>query len=194
MGDSSNRQLSEFNLEGQFLGFMGNAVGKQKYLRLALAQREAIESFAAGELQIKIAKELRASLSSTLVPGDRIQVCGVRKLKQSTGKLKLKAYRITPVAVDSEQTRAAAKPLPSQPKAKILVCQKSGCVKRGAKKVCKALETAVCDRGLQEQVKIERTGCLKCCSSGPNLVLMPGKTYYKRIRPNAIASLLEKHL
>lgn len=201
MGDSSYSQLSEFNFEGQFLGFVSDKVGKLKYLELALVhpqdvvqQHDAIASFTIGEVQIKISKELRRSLASTLVPGDKIQVAGVSKLKQSTGELKLKAYRITPIAVSSERTMSAAKALPSQPKVKILLCQKSGCLKRGGRELCQALEAIVRDRGLQERVTIERTSCLKCCSSGPNLVFMPGKTYYSRIRPNAIVDLLEKHL
>ncbi|HEY9612113.1 MAG TPA: (2Fe-2S) ferredoxin domain-containing protein [Allocoleopsis sp.] len=47
------------------------------------------------------------------------------------------------------------------------------------------------DRGLQDQVKIERTGCLKRCSQAPNVVLMPGKTRLSGMHPDAIATLIE---
>lgn len=202
MSNSSYRQLSEFSIEGQFLGFVGDDVGKMKYLELALVhpqdvvqqQNEAIASFTIGEVQIKVAKELRPYLNSSLVPGDQIQVSGVSKLKQSTGELKLKAYRITPVAVRLDRTMPAVAAFPSQQKIKILLCQKSGCLKRGSKELRQALEAAVRDRHLQERVIIERTSCLKCCSLGPNLVFMPGKQRYSRIQPNAIIDLLEKHL
>lgn len=76
-------------------------------------------------------------------------------------------------------------------KEKILVCQKSGCLQQGGEGLCQALEQALCDRGLQNRVTIERTGCLKRCSSGPNLVSLLGKQFYSHIQPDAIAALLE---
>lgn len=71
------------------------------------------------------------------------------------------------------------------------MCQKSGYLKRGGKRLCQELEATLCDRGLQDQVKIERTGCLKRCSQAPNLVLMPGKTRLSGMHPDAIATLIE---
>lgn len=80
-------------------------------------------------------------------------------------------------------------------KEKILVCQRSGgCLNQGGEGLCQALEAALCDRGLQNRVTIERTGCLKRCSSGPNLVSLLGKKHYSGIQPDAIAALLETQL
>ena len=62
-----------------------------------------------------------------------------------------------------------------------MVCQKSDCMKRGGKAVCQALEAALSDRGLEDQVTIKGTGCMKNCKAGPNLV-MPDKTRYSRIQ------------
>jgi NADH:ubiquinone oxidoreductase subunit E len=78
--------------------------------------------------------------------------------------------------------------------AKIMVCQKSGCIKRGGKGLLSKLEKTLCDRGLLEKVKIEHTDCQKRCSSAPNCVLVLGKKQYRKIHPDAIASLLENHL
>lgn len=50
---------------------------------------------------------------------------------------------------------------------------------------------ATCDRGLEDRVAIERTGCLKRCSQAPNMVLMPGKTRLSGMEPDAIVTLLE---
>ncbi|PMB09830.1 DNA-binding protein, partial [Fischerella thermalis CCMEE 5328] len=38
------------------------------------------------------------------------------------------------------------------------------------------------------------TGCLKCCNSAPNCVLQLGQKEFKKVHPEAIASLLENHL
>jgi (2Fe-2S) ferredoxin len=82
----------------------------------------------------------------------------------------------------------------SVPTAKILICQKSDCRKRGGDAVCKALQQELEQRGLKEQVTLEKTGCLKKCKSGPNLVILPDKTRYSKVEPEAIPVLIEQHL
>ncbi|MBE9051247.1 (2Fe-2S) ferredoxin domain-containing protein [Nostocales cyanobacterium LEGE 11386] len=171
--------LSELNLEGQFLGFVGDKPGKYKYLQLEISS---------GNVQIKLPKELRRTLISSLIPGEPISVCGISKLNPHTGKIKLKAYRVNSIDGCQDQN------LPSPAQAKIMVCQKSGCLKRGGKGLLSDLEKTLCDRGLLDQVKIERTGCQKRCSSAPNCILQLGKKKYKKVNPEAIASLLENHL
>ncbi|MEH1842789.1 MAG: (2Fe-2S) ferredoxin domain-containing protein [Nostoc sp.] len=171
--------LSELNLEGQLLGFVGGEPGKYKYLQLAVPS---------GNVEIKLPKELRRLLSSSLVPGQQIRVCGHSKVDSRTSKIKIKAYRVTPIDACPKQD------LPPQPKARIMVCQKGGCLKRGGKGLLSELEKTLCDRGLLDKVNIEHTSCQKCCGSAPNCVLQLGNKKYKNIHPEAIASLLESHL
>ena len=88
-------------------------------------------------------------------------------------------------------------PLSPEPKAKpvkatILVCQKSDCMKRGGTGVCRALEAALSDRSLSNEVTIKGTGCMKNCKAGPNLV-MPDKTRYSRIQASQVPALIDKH-
>ena len=171
--------LSELNIEGQFLGFVGNKTGKYKYLRLGIAN---------GKIKVKIPKNLRCSLGSSLVPGEQISIDAMSKLNPRTNKLKLQPYQIQAVGFCLIKQR-----LP-QPKPKIMVCQKSGCMKRGGKGLLSDLEKTLGDRGLSDKVTIEHTDCQKRCSSAPNCVLMLGKKQYKKAHPEAIASLLENHL
>jgi (2Fe-2S) ferredoxin len=178
MGDKFLR-LSEINLEGQFLGFVGDVPRKFKYLRLAIPSREVL---------VKIPKELRNSLSLSLQPGEQIRVYGFSKLDKHTGEIQLKAYQISPIDVCPNHNM-----LP-QSQARIMVCQKSGCLKRGGKGLLSELEKTLCDRGLLDKVTIEHTGCQKRCSSAPNCILQLGKKKYKKAHPEAIASLLESHL
>ncbi|BAY15165.1 nucleic acid binding, OB-fold, tRNA/helicase-type [Anabaenopsis circularis NIES-21] len=178
MGDKYLK-LSELNLEGQFLGFAGIKSGKAKYLQLAIAS---------GNLHIKLPKELRSTLPCSLIPGEQILICGVTKVNTHTGKIKIKAHQITQLNTCPNQE------LSPPPQAKIMVCQKSGCVKRGGKGLLSEIEKTLCDRGLLDKVKIEHTDCQKRCSSAPNCVLQLGKKKYKKLHPEAIASLLENHL
>jgi (2Fe-2S) ferredoxin len=203
INNSQDYQRSEFSLEGQFLGFIMER-GKFKHLRIAVAE---------DELQIKLSKQARASLfrslakspSLALRPSDSIQISGEKKLDQQTGQLKLKAHEVKKKDVACSPVCEASDPLCSLPhpsvevlsakakaKTKILVCQKSGCLKKGGKRLLQELEVALRDRGLQDQVVIRQTGCLKHCSSAPNVVLTPCNKRVSGMKPNAIAALLEK--
>jgi hypothetical protein len=199
MGNIKNQRVLPFRLEGNFLGFAGETLGDRKYLRLEIET---------GELQIKLAKEIRVSVPYNLPLHTPIQVTGEQSIDLDKGKLKLKAYQVEvgsrksdvgsqmsegDRSFDSEllsPTPHSPLPTPHSP-LKILVCQKSSCRKRGTQ-VCQALKAALCDRNLQHRVEFKYTGCLKRCSSAPGLMLMPGKTCLSRMHPEAIASLVEK--
>lgn len=184
MGKSYTKYGSSFSLEGRFLGFELEDGYKLKYMVLATSE---------GECSIKLAKHLRSSFELRLIPGDWLQVVGEKKLDSKTGKLKLKAERVVPATVSHDQTDVPALAKPAKTKTSILVCQKSDCMKRGGKAVCQALEAALGDRGLEGQVTIKGTGCLKQCKAGPNLVVMPDKTRYSRIQADQVPELIDKH-
>ncbi|MGV0026009.1 (2Fe-2S) ferredoxin domain-containing protein [Phormidesmis priestleyi] len=179
MGKSKKSQ-SGFSLEGRFLGYIVEDGYKIKQLRLATAD---------GECFIKLSKEARAKLGQVLVPGDWVKVEGTKKVDSETELVKLKAYSVVPIVPTT-----SIKPdiRPSKSKQSILVCQKSGCMKRGGKAVCQALEMALSDRGLDDQVTIKGTGCMKNCGQGPN-VIMPGKARYCKINAKEIPGLVDKH-
>ncbi len=212
---TSCKQVSEFSLEGEILSLIIEDGYKLKYLRIC--------SDHGIEFLVKLCKELRESLSSVLTPGLRVQVAGEKQLNSKNGKLKLKAYSLklsgsnndrasqpldptnspvafvtSPRAIDNKSipsgtTAPQTAVNPAKIKAKILVCQKSDCQKRGGAAVCKALENALNSRGLEGQVSVQGTGCLKQCKAGPNIVVMPDKTRYSRIKPAEIPAILDKH-
>jgi hypothetical protein len=202
MGNIKNQRVLPFCVEGKFLGFAGETLGDRKYLRLEIET---------GELQIKLAKEIRVSVPYNLPLHTPIQVTGEQSIDVSKGALKLKAYQVQETGDRRQETeegrrqkaegRSFNSVLPSaspdsrfptpDSRLKILVCQKSSCRKRGTQ-LCQALKAALCDRNLQHRVEFKYTGCLKRCSSAPGLMLMPGKTCLSRMHPEAIASLVEK--
>lgn len=186
---SDNGSRMEFNFEGQFLDFVKHD-GKLKYLRLKVLSEE---------IQIKIPKTMRITVGLTLQPGEPIWVKGIGKLDQDAHELKLKATQIIPLTerastVPTSATRSLRMHQPKsqiKPKIKVLVCKKSGCLKRGGKGLCEALDQTLCDHRLEEHVTIERTGCLKRCSSAPNLVIMPGNQRYTEVRPKILPQIAE---
>lgn len=212
------KEVSEFSLKGQILGFLLKDGCKPNYLRIAAISGE--------EYLVKISKELRrrsqsgaSLLTPILTPGLAVLIIGKKKFDPKSGKIKLKAYTVIPVAkgnlperesgvlantsftepvspieIKKAQRQSVANTTNyPQANTKILVCQKSDCQKRGGKAISKALESALINCGLKDQVSIQATGCLKQCKAGPNIVLMPDKTRYSRIEPMEIPAIIEKH-
>lgn len=210
----SGKQVSEFNLEGEILSLVIEDGCQLKYLRISTARKV--------EYLVKLRKELRSFLGPVLTPGLRVKVAGERELNLKNGKIKLKARSLTLAGGNNDRLpeqqdftsvpgeivisdSAIGKTEFSPPEAdrtvkaraktqtKILVCQKSDCQKRGAATVCKALENALNARGLEEEVTVQGTGCLKQCKAGPNIVVMPDKTRYSRIAPAEVPAIIDKH-
>jgi NADH:ubiquinone oxidoreductase subunit E len=193
MSASHNTETSEFCIEGRFIDFVIKDGYKLKGLVIKTSE---------GECYIKLAKNLRAAFDWRLPPGTWLQVVGQKKHDLKDGKVTLQAERV--MAARKEMVRVNANTPPretlssnvqtklAKTKATILVCQKSDCMKRGGKAVCQALEAALSDRGLEDQVTIKGTGCMKNCKAGPNLV-MPDKTRYSRIQAAQVSTLMDKH-
>jgi (2Fe-2S) ferredoxin len=184
MGIHCSKEVSAFSLEGKFLSFEFEDGYKRKYLRVKTVE---------GEYRVKLAKYLRSSLGLELQPGDVVRIFGERKFDSKKGSLKLKAERV--IVIDRQQPMTPATLVKQQTKAKasILVCQKSDCMKRGGKAVCQALQASLSDRGLENEVEIKATGCLKQCKAGPNLVVMPDKARYTRVQAEQVSELIDKH-
>lgn len=200
MSKSRKTEVSEFCLEGTFRHLVIKDRYKLKGLVLATDE---------GEVYIKLAKPLRIAFDWRLAVGTKLQVQGTKKHYLKSGEIKLKAEQVraarlqqqtngrgevgkisTPSFISSPAL--TSKPAEKAKKATILVCQKSDCMKRGGKALCKALATAISDRGLEEQVTIKATGCMKKCKAGPNLV-MPDKSRYSRIKAGQVSALMDKH-
>jgi (2Fe-2S) ferredoxin len=185
MGSHCSKEVSAFSLEGEFLKFEFEDGYKRKYLRVKTVE---------GEYCVKLAKYLRTSLGLELQPGDVVRIFGERKFDYKKGSLKLKAERVIAIARQQPSvTPATPIKQPLEAKASILVCQKSDCVKRGARGVCQALQASLSDRGLENEVEIKATGCLKQCKAGPNIVMMPDKAKYSRVRAEQATELIDKH-
>lgn len=177
-------KVSTFHLEGKFIGFVDYFEENPKRIKVAYEE---------GERWIKLSKDLRRSLREVLKLGDWLEISGEYKYKYKTGELKLKAYQVN-IKTASKQTTDLPSPV-AVPKTKacVMVCQKSSCRKRGADQVCQAVAESLRDRGLEDQVTIKGTGCMKQCKTGPCVVLMPDKSRYTQVSPQEIPTLIEKH-
>ncbi|BAY16663.1 hypothetical protein NIES21_24930 [Anabaenopsis circularis NIES-21] len=189
-----SQEITEFCLEGRFIDFVIKDGYKLKGLKLETSE---------GECYVKLAKPLRAAFDLRLPKGTWLQVVGTKKYDEKKSEYTLKAERVmaarsdlgrvaTSTALQEPPASNVTQVKPAKTKQTILMCQKSDCWKRGGKQVCQAFEAALSDRGLEDQVTIKGTGCMKNCKAGPNVV-MPDKTRYSRIQTEQVASLMDKH-
>ena len=176
-------KVSLFNLEGRFIGFVDEAQRYPKRLQVATAT---------GDRVIKLSKYLRGSIREALQPGDWLQIYGEQKLKK-TGELKLKALAVKSIAVAKPPSISPPASVAPKPKACVMICQKSSCRKRGAAEVAQAVQDTLCDRGLEDQVAIKDTGCMKQCKQGPCMVFMPDKSRYTGVTPERVNILVDRH-
>jgi (2Fe-2S) ferredoxin len=185
--------IASFNFKGK-LSKIAYKQKKIKYLKLETEQ---------GKYWIKISKQLSKQLAG-LSPGCQLEVEGKVKQDSETGKTKYKAKRVAIIAPEALAKLAKVKTktvslLPLfeskiKSKAKVLICQKSNCWKKGGQKVCAEIESILSDRGLTKEIPIQKTGCLKQCKKAPALVMMPDKARYNQVKPKQVAKMVEKHL
>ena len=193
MGKSHRKETSEFCLEGRFLEFVIKDGYKLKGLLLGTSE---------GDRYIKLAKHLRVAFDLRLPPGTWLQIVGEKQYDTKTGEVKLKAERIMACLKEVERREEVLPAIAEKPKENkkekpvksnsILVCQKSSCMKRGGKKLCQAIAASISERGLEDQVAIKGTGCMKKCKAGPNLI-MPDKTRYTKIQAEQVSTVMDKH-
>ncbi|VEP13866.1 conserved hypothetical protein [Hyella patelloides LEGE 07179] len=184
---------STYKIEGEFLGFIPKPGNELKYIRVQVGERI---------IPIKLAKELRETLGTTLVQGDRLSVLLEQKGSGHISKLKLKTESVEKLSTTTstqifESNSVSSVSTTSKPEkikqGKILVCRKSSCSKRGGKQLYRALTETLSQLGLQDRVSIELTGCQKQCKKAPSLILMPGKAKHAYVDPNDLTSLLKAH-
>ena len=182
-----------FCLEGRFNGFMAGGKSPFKYLSLHGAD---------GQYVVKLPKSVRLMLFRYLQTDDLVRVIGHQSIDQETGELQFKAQevvRIKTLTTTSSEGSVHASPPSSKPstakrnKAKVLICQKSACRKRGAEGICRAIDAALEANGLADTVQVKLTGCMDKCKAGPNVVVMPAKQRYTRVRPGQIPDLVSQH-
>ncbi|MEB3884239.1 (2Fe-2S) ferredoxin domain-containing protein [Lyngbya sp. CCY1209] len=182
MTTSCTPQTSSIQLEATFIDLLRKSNGKPKAIIVNAGEQN---------FQIKLSKELRKTWNFDLHFGDSIHVCGEQKIKSK--KIKVKAHQICPLACSLERPETPPTVCSKSRPGKIMLCQKSGCLKRGGKQLNAALQTAIANLGLEEQIEIVPTRCQKRCKNAPNMVMMPSKAKYGKISPEDITALLKEH-
>ncbi len=67
----------------------------------------------------------------------------------------------------------------------VLVCGGTGCTSSGSAKIIEAFEDEIRQVGLENEVKVVRTGCFGLCALGP---------FYSRVNPDDVKEIVDEHL
>ena len=84
----------------------------------------------------------------------------------------------------TEKERSARKPV------RIRCCTAASCLWSGSSKVKDALETAVEEAGLPDQVGVSEVGCMRLCCEGPLVQVDPDGPLFERVQPGDAASIV----
>ena len=188
-------RVSQFSFIGE-LKKTSTEKGKIKHLKLATDK---------DKYWIKIAKKVRKNLNTDKISkGCRLEVAGEQKQNLKTGKIAFKAKKINliadtlkPAEVEVKEKKVSLAPIfdrHKKIKAKVLICQKNNCWKHGGKEIHDKLTAMLGESGLENEIEIKKTGCLKKCKQAPNIVMMPDKSRYSKVNPKQVPALVEKHL
>lgn len=79
-------------------------------------------------------------------------------------------------------------------RAHVLICAGTGCVSSGSKKVEAKFVEQLAKFDLTDEVKIVETGCHGFCEMGPLVIVYPEGTFYCRVTPEDVATIVEEHL
>ncbi|MFH1737435.1 MAG: NAD(P)H-dependent oxidoreductase subunit E, partial [bacterium] len=75
-----------------------------------------------------------------------------------------------------------------------LLCAGAACISSGADEVQKSLEAAIKENGLQDEVKVVRTGCVGSCDLAPILIIEPDSVFYQKVKPKDAEAIVREHL
>ena len=76
----------------------------------------------------------------------------------------------------------------------VLVCGGTGCTSSNSPAIIEALEKEIKAKGLEEEVKVIRTGCFVLCALGPIMIVYPEGCFYSEVKVEDVPEIVEEHL
>ena len=76
----------------------------------------------------------------------------------------------------------------------VLVCGGTGCTSSHSGELIDALNANIKEKGLEEEIKVVRTGCFGLCALGPIMIVYPEGSFYSEVKVEDIPEIVEEHL
>ncbi len=71
---------------------------------------------------------------------------------------------------------------------------KGDCTRKGSPEVLKAFKNALRARGLDEEIRANKAGCLDNCAQGCSVVVYPEGVWYGHVTPADVPDIVDQHL
>ncbi len=76
----------------------------------------------------------------------------------------------------------------------VLICGGTGCTSSGGAKLLDEFEAQLKAAGLENEVKVVKTGCFGLCALGPVVVVYPEGAFYSRVQTEDVQEIVTEHL
>ena len=76
----------------------------------------------------------------------------------------------------------------------VLVCGGTGCTSSGSGQIIKEMEARLKENGLENEIKVVKTGCFGLCALGPIMIVYPEGAFYSRVTVDDVKEIVEEHL
>ena len=76
----------------------------------------------------------------------------------------------------------------------VLVCGGTGCTSSGSMNIIKKLEEELKKNGIENEIKIVKTGCFGLCALGPIMIVYPEGSFYSMVNEENIPEIVSEHL
>ncbi len=76
----------------------------------------------------------------------------------------------------------------------VLICGGTGCTSSGSEKIVAAMKNELARVGLENEVRVIKTGCFGLCALGPIMVVYPEGAFYARMTEDHVKEVVEEHL
>lgn len=79
-------------------------------------------------------------------------------------------------------------------RAHVLICAGTGCTSSGSTKLFTEFERCIQEAGIDNEVKLVKTGCFGLCAEGPIVVVYPEGAMYCRVKAEDVQEIVSEHL
>ena len=76
----------------------------------------------------------------------------------------------------------------------VLVCGGTGCSSSNSQQIIDSLEAELKEQGLENEVKVVKTGCFGLCALGPIMIVYPEGCFYSEVKPDDVPEIVSEHL
>ena len=79
-------------------------------------------------------------------------------------------------------------------RSQVLICTGTGCSSSNSPAIIKRFEECIKNAGLENEIKVVRTGCFGLCENGPICIVYPEGAFYSHIKVDDVECIVSEHL